>query len=325
MTTIVRKLNKVKGASTLNILITGASGFIGTAIFNAFKNSKVDFNVEGISRSKADDNIQQHDLLGDTWHSLFQGIDVVVHCAGLAAARKTGLNADAELDKHNVLVTENIVNQAKLCGVKRVIFLSSAKVMGESTDANDPFHHRTELDSKSKYANSKQRAEFLIRQKLKGTNTDFVIIRPPLVYGAGVKGNFAVLMKLARLKLPLPFGAVRNLRSLVAIDNLVDLVVTCASHPSAANETFLVSDDEDVSTSELLKIIALSAGTRSKQFAIPSSLLSFGCQCIGMRAVADSLFANFQLDIEHTKRTLNWKPPVSVQQGIKRCIDDSVL
>ena len=151
------------------------------------------------------------------------------------------------------------------------------------------------------------------------TGMEVVIIRPPLVYGPGVKGNFASMIKLVEKGLPLPLGAIHNKRSLVALDNLVDLIITCIDHHAAANQTFLVSDGEDLSTTELLRGVAEAIGKPSRLIPVPASLLQFGATLLGKKAVAKRLLGSLQVDISHTQECLNWTPPLTVKQGLQRC------
>ena len=157
--------------------------------------------------------------------------------------------------------------------------------------------------------------------KLLGCNksTELVFLRSSLVYGANAPGNFGKLVQLANRNLPLPLGAIHNKRSLVALDNLVDLIVTCIDHPKAANQTFLVSDDQDVSTTELLQMMTRAAGKTPRLIPVPVSWLRFIAKIAGKQAIIDRLCGNLQVDITHTKETLGWKPPVTVEEGIKRC------
>jgi len=230
------------------------------------------------------------------------------HVAGIPLAEFIQLNTDA---------TINIAKAAAHSGVRRFIFLSSIGVNGICN--TKPFSINDTPMPVEDYAVSKRNAEIGLKQIAADTGMEVVIIRPPLVYGANAPGNFGKLVKLAEKNLPLPLGAIHNKRSLVALDNLVDLMVTCIDHPKAANQTFLVSDDQDVSTTELLQMMTRAAGKKPLLLPVPVSWLKLAGKFIGKQAVIDRLCGNLQVDISHTKETLAWKPPVSVEEGIARC------
>jgi nucleoside-diphosphate-sugar epimerase len=195
------------------------------------------------------------------------------------------------------------------------------KVHGESTINGHPYQRTEDLKPQDPYGVSKAEAEKHLIKLAEETGMEVVIIRPPLVYGPGVKANFAAMMNLAKKNLPLPLGAIDNKRSLVALDNLVDLIVTCIEHPKAANEIFLVSDDHDVSTTELLKMMTRASGKRPVLIPVPVSLIKLAGKLLGKRAIIDRLCGNLQVDITPTKETLGWKPPISVEEGIRRCFE----
>jgi len=219
----------------------------------------------------------------------------------------------------NSLGTLNLACQAAKAGVSRFIFISTVKVNGERTEKDKPFRFNNPSMPEDAYGISKSEAEFGLRALSKQTGMEVVIIRSPLVYGPGVKANFAAMMKLASKNLPLPLGAIHNKRSLVALDNLVDLIVTCIDHPKAANETFLVSDDQDVSTTELLNKMTVAAGKKPWLIPVPMKLIQLGAAVLGKKAVADRLCGNLQVDISHTKEVLGWTPPIMLEQGLARC------
>ena len=217
--------------------------------------------------------------------------------------------------------TLRLARQASALGVQRFVLISSAKVNGENTRHAQPFSAGTEPTPEDAYGISKAEAEAALKAISAETGMEFVIIRPPLVYGPGVKGNFAALMRAVARGLPLPFGAVTdNRRSLVALDNLVDLVVICIDHPAAANQTFMVSDGEDLSTADLLRRLGVAMGKPARLLNAPPALLGAAAAMIGKRAVAQRLLDNLQVDISHTRSTLGWKPPVSVDEGLRRAV-----
>jgi nucleoside-diphosphate-sugar epimerase len=223
----------------------------------------------------------------------------------------------AEFRRTNTAGTLNLARQAASVGVRRFIYLSSIKVNGEHTQPNQPFtiidkyHQLTEP-----YALSKQEAEKNLRQLAIETGMEVVIIRPPLVYGAGVKGNFKSMMDWITKGIPLPLGKINNQRSLVALPNLIDLITTCIDHPAAANQTFLVSDGEDLSTTQLLTRLGQALGKPARLLPVPQKLLETALNLIGKKVIAQRLCGNLQIDMTHTCQTLNWTPPVSVDEAL---------
>lgn len=306
------------------ILITGATGFIGKALVHYFQNVQgIELNVAHRKMGKNfvdschEFYIEKIDSNTD-WQEPLNNVDVVIHLAGRAhISNNVDENSLSEFRKVNTQGSENLAKKAADAGVKRFIYLSSIGVNGVSTDT--PFKV-TELNSPTEdYAVSKMEAEILIKDIGADTEMEIVNIRPPLVYGAGAPGNFNKLIKLVNTGLPLPLGAVNNKRSFVGIDNLVDLIVTCIDHPNAANETFLVSDDHDVSTTELIKTMTLAAGKKPRLLPIPMVLLKLVGKLTGKQAVVERLCGSLQVDISHTKEVLGWKPPVSFKKGIEKC------
>ena len=229
----------------------------------------------------------------------------------------------AEFRKSNVEGTLNLARQAASAGLRRFIFISSIKVNGESTSAGRYFCPFDAPAPEDPYGISKMEAERGLMQLASETGMEVVIIRPPLVYGPGVKGNFASLIKLMGKGLPLPLGAINNKRSLVGIDNLVDLIIRCIDHPAAANQVFLAGDGEDLSTTELLRGLAEAMGRAARLIPVPAALLSLGATLLGKRAVAQRLLGSLQVDISKTRQLLGWEPPVSVKEGLRRCVRDS--
>ena len=308
------------------IVVTGASGFVGNAVL--VKAATTGNKIVAISRTPLTNNtaavqVQIPELNGDTnWQPVFAkgGVEVIIH----AAARVHQMQEDAvepllAYREVNTAGTLNLARQAAAAGVKRFVFISSIKVNGEATALGRPFTHDDTPQPQDPYGVSKAEAEVGLKQLASDTGMEVVIIRPPLVYGKGVKANFATMLKWAQKNLPLPLGAIHNRRSMVALDNLVDLIVTCIDHPNAANQTFLVSDNQDVSTSELLQMMTAAAGKKPRLIPVPVSWLKLLGKVTGKQAVIDRLCGNLQLDIEHTKATLGWTPPVTVEEGIARC------
>jgi UDP-glucose 4-epimerase len=218
----------------------------------------------------------------------------------------------------NVEGTLNLARQAAAAGVKRFVFVSSVKVNGEATLPGQPFTADDAPAPLDAYGISKMEAEQALREIALQTGMEVVIIRPPLVYGPGVKANFAAMMRWLQRGVPLPLGAIHNQRSLVALDNLVDLIVTCLTHPAAANQTFLVSDGEDVSTTELLRRMGRAMGRPARLIPVPVSWLKLAAALVGKRDVAQRLCGSLQVDIEKTRRLLGWTPPLTLDQGLKK-------
>lgn len=305
------------------VLVTGANGFVGSAL--CAKACTTPLFIKGAVRSAqilaADvESVTIGAIDGNTgWRNALQGVNVVVHLAArVHVMHDHTANPLAEFRKVNVDGTLNLARQAAKAGVQRFIFISSIKVNGESTPLGQPFHADDVPKPVDAYGISKREAEDALRQLASDTGMEVVIIRPPLVYGAGVKANFYSMMHWLNKGVPLPLGAIHNQRSLVALDNLVDLILTCIDHPAAANQTFLVSDGEDLSTSELLRRMASALGKSARLLPVPAWLLQVGASLLGKRAVAQRLCGSLQLDITKTRQLLNWTPPVSVNAALRK-------
>jgi nucleoside-diphosphate-sugar epimerase len=307
----------------MNILVTGANGFIGKILCN--KLAQQNHKVSAVIRN-SDTIIQNSQLIIKTlsketiWDDALNGIDIVIHLAGRAHVMKDGASnpyqAYAEI---NIDATKHLAEQAALSGVKRFIFLSSVKVNGEST-IKSAFTESDQLHPEDDYGKTKYEAEKALSQIAQKTGMEVVIIRPPLVYGKDVKANFKNLIKLSQSGFPMPFGAIHNKRSLVYIENLIDFIMVCIDHPKAANQTFLVSDDHDISTTDLIKSIANASGKKSILVPIPKSWLTLLFKLIGKQSLANRLCGNLQVDISKAKTLLGWKPPFSFKEGIARTV-----
>jgi nucleoside-diphosphate-sugar epimerase len=204
--------------------------------------------------------------------------------------------------------------------VRRFVFVSSVKVHGEQTASDKPFVETMAPAPKDAYAVSKDEAEQGLRSIASETDMEVVILRPPLVYGAGVGANFAALMRAVDRGRPLPLGAIHNRRSLVALDNLVDFILTCAEHRAAANQTFLVSDGEDLSTTDLVRRLGRAMEAPTRLIPVPAWLLIAGATLLGRRGVAERLCGNLQVDISKARRLLGWSPPIDVDEGLRRAV-----
>jgi nucleoside-diphosphate-sugar epimerase len=225
----------------------------------------------------------------------------------------------SEFRKVNLQGTLNLARGAVKAGVKRLVFISSIGVNGAETSGN-PFMAVDEPAPHSPYALSKHEAEIALRKLASETGLELVIIRPPLVYGPDAPGNFGTLMRAVKHGWPLPLGAVHNQRSLISLDNLVDFIITCTHHPNAANQTFLISDGHDLTTTELIQMMAMSAGVSSRLLPVPVSLLKVGAAFLGKSVQLQSLCGNLQVDISKARNLLGWVPPVSVNEGLRRAM-----
>ena len=309
-------MNRGKG---IRLVVTGANGFIGSALCDFFRRNALE--VTGIARGvRPDQRGEPAPLLTDQakWLSCFSACDVVVHTAAMAGdAAENSLAAFREV---NVDATLNLARQAAAAGVRRFIFLSSVKVHGERTEPDQAFTESSPPAPADPYALSKHEAEQGLADIARETGLEVVIIRPPLVYGPGAKGNFQSLLRWISKGIPLPLGATHNRRSLVALDNLVDFILTCIDHPAAANQTFLLSDGEDLSTSELLRRVGQAMGKPARLIPVPMGVLKFGASLLGKQAMAQRLCGNLQVDISKAREVLGWEPPVSVDEGLRRAV-----
>lgn len=259
------------------------------------------------------------------WQSALLGARAVVHLAArVHVMHDPAADPQAAYRAVNVAGTLNLAWQAATAGVMRFVFVSSVKVNGELTHPGQPF---TELDvpnPQDAYAQSKHEAEVGLRAIAAQSGMQVVIIRPPLVYGPGVKANFAALMRAVQKGWPLPLGAVHNRRSLVALDNLVDFIATCLDHPGAANQTFLVSDGQDLSTTDLVRRMARAAGVPARLLPVPVAVLQWAGRLLGRGDAVQRLCGNLQVDIGKARQMLGWLPPVSVDQGLQRAVQGVV-
>ena len=309
----------------MRILTTGANGFLGSA-FCATINSRKD-HLRVILRNRsalfltADDAYTLSIGPNTLWLSALQDRDVVVHLAARAHVMHEDANDPLQAYRSvNTDGTLNLARQAAAAGIKRFVFLSSVKVNGEATILEQPFTETNAPHSSDPYAISKWEAEQGLRQIASKTGMEVVIIRPPLVYGPGVKANFAALLRAVARGMPLPLGAVHNLRSLVGLDNLVSFIHVCMTHSAAANQTFLVSDGEDLSTPALVRRMAQAMGRPARLLPVPPWLLLAGASVLGKHAAVQRLCGNLQVDIRKARDLLGWTPPVSVDEGLRRTV-----
>ena len=311
----------------MKLLVTGSTGFVGGALIDKLStNSK--FNTVAAYRknlSKKLENIayvQVGGLSSDTnWEEALKGVITVIHTAARAhIMNEKFIDPLFEYRKVNVDGTLNFARQAASSGVRRFIFISSIKVNGEQTKADSPFIADDIPLPSDAYAISKYEAEIGLNRLARETGMEVVIIRPPLVYGPGVKGNFASMLGVLEKGRPLPLGAIYNKRSLVGLDNLLDLIVTCIDHSGAVNQTFLAGDGEDLSTTELLQRLGIVLGKPALLIPLPASLLMFIAALVGKKAVAQRLCGSLQVDILKAKNKLGWEPSISVDEGLRRMV-----
>lgn len=256
--------------------------------------------------------------VAQSWGEALQGVEVVIHCAArVHVMDEQAADPLAEFRAVNVEATRHLAQQAAAAGVTRFVFVSSIKVNGEETAAGRPFTADATPRPQDAYGQSKLEAEQALFAIAAQTGLEVVVVRPPLVYGPGVKANFASLMRALQRRLPLPFGAIDNRRSLVARDNLVDLLLCCARHPAAAGQVFLVSDGEDLSTAQLCRGLSQALGVRPRLLPVPPALLRLLGRLTGRSQQVQRLLGSLQVDISATCRRLDWRPPVRVEQALR--------
>jgi nucleoside-diphosphate-sugar epimerase len=309
---------------TQRVLVTGGQGLVGKAV--AMRLLAQGLKVRVSTRGKLTDadfhlEFVQTTGLGSAtdWRSAVQGVDVLVHCAArVHVMRDTETDPLAEYRAVNVEGSLGLARQAAAAGARRFVFVSSIKVNGEATLPGFPFTADGAPSPQDAYSLSKHEAELGLRQLAADTGIEVVIIRPPLVYGPGVKANFASMMHWLQRGVLLPLGAIHNQRSLIALDNLVDLIFTCLTHPAAANQTFLVSDGEDMSTTQLLMRMGAALGKPARLIPIPVLALKLSAALVGKSEFAQRLCGSLQIDMRKTQELLGWRPPFSVEESLTK-------
>ncbi len=310
----------------MKILVTGANGFVGHSLCNSLRLNGLSVNeavrtiteqTEGVNTFAVGNISAKTD-----WTLALKDVQSIVHLAArVHVMDNKSSDPLTEFRRVNIDGTLNLAIQAAAAGVERFIFLSSIKVNGESTHPGRPFTADDKPAPEDPYGISKYEAEQALQQVASDTGMEVVIIRPPLVYGPGVKANFAVMMRWLDRGIPLPLGSIiRNRRSFVALDNLVDLISTCIAHPKAANQTFLVSDDEDLSTTDLLRRTGKALGKPAHLLPLPTGLLKAGAALFNKNGIYQRLCGSLQVDISKTRFLLDWTPPVSVDEGLRRTV-----
>ena len=314
---------------TERVLVTGANGFVGQALL-AVLADQARWQPLALVRRRpehADDSVVAvGDINASTdYADVIRTGDVIVHLAARVHVMNDRSTDPLQVYRQvNVEGTLNLARQAAAAGARRFVFVSSIKVNGESTTGAPPFDETTAPAPQDPYGQSKLEAEQGLLALARDTGMEVVILRPPLVYGPGVKANFRSLMALAKKRLPLPFASVGNRRSMVFVGNLVDLLVRCLDHPAAANEVFLVSDGQDVSLRSLLTLMRAAVGRGPGLFPVPPALFHVLGKLTGKHAVVDRLLGDLQVDSQKAQRLLGWQPPYSVARGVALAMQELI-
>ena len=307
----------------MNYLITGANGFIGHALRSALV--RLQHNVTGAVRRNESAELGQikRVAVGEIneqtdWSAALAGINVVIHLAArVHVMHDTAADPLEEFRRVNTFGTERLARAAAASGVKRLVYVSSIKVNGEETAGGQIYSEQDAPAPQDPYGISKWEAEQALQRVARETGLEIVVVRPPLVYGAGVKGNFVQMMRVVARGVPLPLGSVRNKRDLVYVVNLVSALLACATHPAAAGQTYLISDGEPVSTTELLRRLAQALEAPSRVFAFPTAWLELAGKLVGKSAQVERLLGSLQVDSGKIRNQLNWTPPYTMQQGLQ--------
>jgi len=300
------------------ILITGANGFVGTLLVSRLRQEGYAIRVAG-RHDSADIRIPSLD--GATqWNGHLDGIKTVIHLAAHVHVMSPRPEDMQAFHRVNVLGTQNLAEAAAQAGVSRFVFLSTVKVHGEFT-TRSPWTEESPIDPRDEYARSKANAEQILRALSASTGMETVIVRPPLVYGPGVKANFLALMKAVQRGMPLPLAGMHNLRSIIYIGNLVDLLTHCISHPHAGNKAFLVSDGVDMALPELVIALAGEMRRTPRLFSFPQWMLRAAATLVGKNAALDRLTSSLQVDSSYVRNELQWNPPFTVQEGLRDTVN----
>jgi UDP-glucose 4-epimerase len=304
----------------MKILVTGANGFIGAHLCQELSSRKIGFRAT--ARNSNENNYADFvscDLeTTESLNQLMDGCDTVVHLAGRAH-----VTSDDSQEKYriaNEFVTHQLANAAAQNGIARFVFISSIKVNGESSSPGLPIRSSDTPSPLDNYGRSKLAAEKVLQEICRVNNMDYVIIRPTLVYGKGVRANFSALISAVQKGAPLPIASVRNSRSMIGINNLIDLVIATCTNPHAANQIFLASDGNDISTPALVRLIAQSLNRPSRIFPFPVFVLRLLAVVVGKSSFIDKLTGSLSVDISHTTSTLNWKPPFSTESEVAKAV-----
>ena len=307
------------------ILVTGASGFVGQFLCETLSESGRSVlgtvrNLNSILINKKIIYISVGDIaFKKNWKEILFEVDCIIHCAGRAHKMNKSKNFDAYY-LTNIDGAKHLAEQAAEVGVRRFIFLSSIGVNGLNTNNRNPFSNIDKPNPVEDYSISKYKAEKVLLDISSKTGTQVVIIRSPLIYGRFAPGNLKQLIKVIKLGIPMPFSGIKNSKSLIGIDNLINLIIHCIDHPEASGKTFLASDGEDLSTPELIKLIASSMGRKANLFPLPIFMLKFLGSVFGKSKEVNRLIGSLRIDNSYTKEILNWSPPLSVEEGIRKMV-----
>ena len=300
------------------ILITGATGFLGNYLSSFLVNQG--YEIKKISRNKCNDEKKDLDLNKEiNWFQILNDVDCIVH----TAAKVHEVNQEEKRNDYyniNFKATERLAQQASESGVRRFIYISTVKVNGEFTDINFPINEKSKNDINDFYSESKKKSEDALIEISKKTEMEVVIIRPPLIYGPNVGANFLKMISWINREIPLPLKDINNSRSMIYIKNLCDFISKCINHEKASNEIFLISDDQDVSTSSLLNIISQKLNKRIRLFYFPKELLYLLLLFTGNKGTYYKLFLSLNINISKAKELLDWKPKYTINDGIEDTI-----
>lgn len=304
------------------VLVTGARGFVGKGVVDRLARER--FSVRGAVRDAVPDRAAMVDMVsvGDIgpatdWSEALHGVEVVIHLAGRAhVMREHAADPLTEFRRINALGSQRLASMAAHAGVRRLVYVSSIKVNGDVT-TDGSFRATDAPRPKDEYAISKYEAEQSLAHIGKQTGLEVVIVRPPLLYGPGVRGNFLSLLEWVDRGVPLPFGSIRNSRSLLGLENFADFLAMCTRHPRAAGETFLISDGEDISTPDLIRALARALYRAPRVFRFPPKLLHLATTLFGGAAQCERLCGSLTIDSSKSRQLLQWQPPFSLEQGLQ--------
>jgi nucleoside-diphosphate-sugar epimerase len=310
------------------VAVTGASGFVGERLVSALADRGHDVRaiarrgrLQGATSPTPTYSIGEINA-GTAWGFALSGVEVVIHCAARAHVMREHSTDPYTLYRDvNVNGTRRLAEEAVRCGVRRLVFLSSVKAVGERSVLGRPLGVLDEPRPEDDYGRSKVEAELALKEVSASTGLEIVIVRPPLVYGPGVKGNFLRLLGLVARGVPLPFASINNARSMVSLANLVDFLAVCVDSPAAAGKTFFVSDGDDLSTTELVRKIAMAMNKRARLLPVPVAMLRVMAGLVGKSAEIERLTGTLQVDINPNRDLLGWSPRFSVDAGLRETAD----